>query len=164
MGLRVKKINTGAGTAHSNSTDETSVARYQFAADELTPGKVFLFSAAVRATATNSTDTLTIAVRFGSSSTVTSNTACATSAAVDVANDDVSVVHGWLHVQSATRAVMVVMMTDCDAEGTMAAENYTEILTIAAGTSYYLDVTADWSVANAGNSCQAEAWSVIEAV
>lgn len=161
--LRIRKVDAAAGTAHTNSTTEASLARYAFAADELTAGKVYLFNAAIRATATNSTDTLTIAVRFGSSSTVTSNTACASSAAVDVADNDIAVVSGWLHVMSATRAVMVVQMSDCDAEGTMAMEQYTEILTIAAGTAYYLDVTGDWSVASASNSCQSEAWAVVEA-
>jgi len=161
MSSRVIQTATAAGTAHSDSTTEASIARKIFAANELKPGQVWQFDCALRATATNSTDTLTVAVRFGSSATVTSNTACATSAAVDVANDDLSIVRGFLHVHSATRAVLTILMSDCDAEGTMAAEQYVEILTIAADTAYYLDVTADWSVASSGNSVQAEAFAVL---
>lgn len=164
MSLKVVQTDSAAGTAHSNSTTETSIARKIFAADELKPGQVWQFDCAVRATATNGTDTLTLAVRFGSSSTVTSNTACASSAAVDVADNDIAIVRGFLHVHSTTRAVLSITMSDCDAEGTMAMEQYVEILTIAAGTAYYLDVTADWSAASASNSVQSEAWAVLCAV
>lgn len=162
MGVRILAMNTAAGTAHSNSTDEGSLARYQFAAYALQPGTIIEFECSARATSTNSTDTLTIAVRWGSSATVTSNTACATSGAIDAANDDVCVVRGRLHVHSTTRAVMTVYLHDPDAEGTTSVEAYSEILTLVAGTAYYLDVTADWSVASASNSVQAEAWSVVQ--
>ena len=37
-----------------------------------------------------------------------------------------------------------------------------QVLTIAAATTYYLDWTADWSVAHADNECAAESFSVIE--
>jgi len=164
MSIRVVQADSAAGTAHSNTTTEGSIARKLFGAGELQPGQVWMFECAVRATATNSTDTLVIAVRFGSSSTVTSNTACGTTTAVDVANDDIALVRGTLHVHSTTRAVMTITMCDIDAEGTMAMEQYVEILTIAAGTAYYLDVTADWSVASASNSVQSEAWAVLCAV
>lgn len=160
---KIVKMDTAAGTPVTNTTTETSAARKAFAANELSAGKIYEFEAMIRATATNSTDTLLAKVRFGSNSTVTSNTAAATGTAVDVANDNMAVVRGRLHVQTATRAVLTVAMNDFGADAT-AAKMYSEILTIAPNTAYYLDVALVWSVANAGNSAQSEAWSVIEIV
>jgi hypothetical protein len=153
-----------AGTALSNSTTETSLAQKVFSADELQIGKIYHFEAGVRVTAQNSTDTFAIGVRFGTNATPASNTACGATTAVDAAVGDIAVVRGSIHVHSATRAVMLLTMSDVDAEGTMAVEQYMEILTIATGTPYYLDITGTWSVANAGNSAQAEAFSVLEMV
>lgn len=162
--LRVNQIASAAGTALTNSTTETSLARKAFSADELLPGKVYRFAGAVRATATNSTDTLALGVRFGTSDTPGSNTACAASAAVDVVNDDVGMVDGILEVQSATRAVIYGTLSDVDAEGSKLQATFFQVLTIAAGTAYNLDLTGTWSVASASNSCQAEAFHVVEAV
>lgn len=161
MGARIIWMDTAAGTAHSDSTTEASIARKAFAAGELLPGTVIDFECLARATSTNSTDTLTMTVRWGTSSTVTSNTAVATSGAVDAANDDIHIVRGRLHVQTTTRAIITVYLPDPDAEGVTSVEQYSEILTIAAGTAYYLDVTADWSAASASNSVQSEAWTGI---
>lgn len=163
MSLQLRQIASGAGTALSDSTTETSLARKTFAANELSEGKLFRFGGAVRATATNSTDTLAIGLRFGSSTTPGSNTACAASAAVDVANNDAAIVDGIIEVQSATRAVIYGTISDVDAEGSKLQATFFEILTIAADTVYYLDLTGTWSVASASNSCQAEAFHVVEA-
>jgi hypothetical protein len=162
MSARIVEMIEGAGTAHTNSTDEASLARKAFAADELSKGKIYKFFGAFRATATNSTDTLTPRIRFGTSGTVTSNTEIGVGSAVDVANDDTFIVDGYLHVQSATRAVFHGLISDCDADGSKLLNSFYQVFTIAAGTAYNLDITADWSVANAGNSVQAEAFGVIE--
>lgn len=147
-----------AGTAVSNTTTETSLHKLSLPAGALTPGKVLEGEVSVRVTAQNSTDTVQLKVRFGSDATVPgSNTSCAANTAVDAAVSDVATVKWRLHCQSETRAVLTVEMPDCDAEGTTSMESYQEILTIAQATAYYLDVTATWSVANAGNSVQAEA-------
>lgn len=162
MSARLVKMNTAAGTALSNSTTETSLAQKLFVANELSAGKIYEFEALIRVTAQNSTDTLALGVRFGSSATPGSNTACGATTAVDAAVSDLAVVRGRIHVQSTTRAVMALSMSDVDAEGTMAMENYGEILTLVAGTAYYLDITGTWSVASASNSVQCEAFSVVE--
>lgn len=163
MSIQIRTLDTGAGTAHSNSTTESSVASHTFTADSLQPGKVFLARCAVRATATNSTDTLTPAVRFGSSTTVTSNTSAGSGNAVDVADNDTFLVDLWIHCQSATRVVITGLITTADALGTDAVlDRVYLIATIAKGTTYYLDITADWSVASTANSCQSEAWAVLE--
>lgn len=161
---RVVSMSQAAGTALSNSTTETSLASWAIPADSLTPGKVYLISGGVRVTAQNSTDTLALGVRFGTSATMSSNTAVGASTAVDAAVSDLATFSFFLHCHSATRAVITGTMSDVDAEGTVAMENYQEILTIATGTAYRLDVTGTWSVASASNSCQAEAFSVIEIV
>lgn len=163
MSLRLVQVASGAGTELANSTTETSLARKTFAANELSAGKVFRFGAAVRVTDQNSTDTLTPRVRFGSAAAPASNTACAAGAAVDVADNDVGIVDGILEVQSATRAVIYGTISDVDAEGSKLQASFFEILTLAADTVYYLDITGTWSVAHADNKAQAEAFHVVEA-
>lgn len=164
MSARITNMLQAAGDPITNTTTETSFAKKTFAANELTPGKVYDIEAILRVTAQNSTDTIAVGVRFGTnSSTPGSNTACGASSAIDAAVSDMSSVRIRLHVHSTTRAVMSIMMPDPDAEG-QGVEAYTEILTIAPDTAYYLDVTGTWSVANAGNSAQAEAFTCIEIV
>lgn len=162
MPARLVQMSTAAGTALTNSTTETSLARKAFVANELSAGKIYEFEALIRVTAQNSTDTLAVGVRFGTSSTPGSNTAVGATTAVDAAVSDLAVVRGRIHVHSTTRAVVILTMSDADAEGTMALENYGEILTLAAGTAYNLDVTGTWSVASASNSVQCESFSVTE--
>lgn len=160
-GTQILQALTAVGTAVTNTTTETSFARKAFARNELSAGKVFEFEAMARATSTNATDTLTPRVRFGTSSTPASNTSVGAGAAVDVANNDYVVVRGKIHVLSTTSAVFIVTMNDPGADAT-AAKTYTEIVTIAADTAYNLDITGTWSVANAGNSARAEAFTVVE--
>jgi hypothetical protein len=161
--LRLNTMATAEGAEHENTTTEGSIARKAFAAGELLPGKIYGFECGVIVNDNNSTDTLTLAVRFGTSSTVTSNTAIATSAAVDVADGDVAIVRGTIHVQSTTRAVFLVEMAEPDAIGSITMKNQGPVLaTIAAETAYYLDVTADWSAAHADNEVAAMAFAVWE--
>lgn len=159
--LRVTQLALAIGTAVENTVTEGSVARKIFAAYELTPGKAYQFDAVVIASATNATDTLIAAVRFGTSATPTANTACATGTAVDVANGNMVVVRGILHVQSATRAVLTLNMNDAGADGT-AVKAYSEVLVINPAVANYLDITAKWSVASAGNVAACDAFGVFE--
>lgn len=162
MSAKVVQISTAEGTEHENTTTEGSIFRRAFAADELTVGSVWEMMCGVVVNDNNSTDTLTLAVRFGSSSTVTSNTALATSAAVDVADGDVALVRCRLEVQSTTRIVAYIEMSEPDAIATIAMKCQGPVLfTRAAGTAYYLDVTADWSVAHADNEVAAMGGHVI---
>lgn len=163
MALRLVQFSTAEGTEHENTIVEGSMARKAFAVGELLPGKVYGFECGIVVNDNNSTDTLTLAVRFGSSSTVTSNTAIATSAAVDVADADVAIVKGTIHVQSATRIVFVVEMAEPDAIGTITMKNQGPVLfTSVADTAYYLDITGDWSVAHADNEAAAMCFAVWE--
>lgn len=153
---------SAAGTALSNSVVESSLARWTIEANRLTAGKKYDFDFLGRVTAQNSTDTLLVSLRFGSSATPASNTACGSTAAVDAAVSDICVVKGTILVQSATRAVLTFQAMAPDAEGTTNTFQWSEILTIAAGTAYYLDVCGTWSVASASNSAQAESFVVVE--
>ena len=153
---------TAEGAEHENTTTEGSIARYIFPANSMKPGKVYEFTCAILVNDNNSTDTLTPAVRFGSSSTVTSNTAVATGGAVDVADADVGNMRGFIHVHSATRAVFEVWCNDTDATGTITSKYFQAIPTFDATVAQYLDVTLDWSVAHADNEAAAAAFAVFE--
>lgn len=162
MSYKLAQFSSAIGTDHSNTTTEGSVARKAFAVGELLPGKVYGFSCGVITSASDSSDTLALRVRFGSSSTVTSNTAIYTGGAVDQVDADLSWIRGELHVQSATRLVMCVAGSDPDAVGSISAKDAVVVVTTAAETAYYLDVTADWSVAATANKCAAACFAVWE--
>jgi hypothetical protein len=163
--LRLTQFSTAEGAEHENTVTEGSIARKTFAVGELKPGKIYGFECGIVANDNNSTDTLTVLVRFGTSTTVTSNTAIATSAAVDVADADVAIVRGTIHVQSAVRMIFMVEMAEPDAIGTITMKNQGPVLfTSVADTAYYLDITGDWSVAHADNEAAAMCFSVWEIV
>lgn len=166
MSFRLVQMSLAEGAEHENTTTEGSIARKTFAAGELVPGKVYGFECGVIVNDNNSTDTLTLAVRMGTTSaTPASNTAIASSAAVDVADGDVAIVKGTIHVQSATRYVFNVEMSEPDAIATISMKCQGPVLfTAVADTAYYLDVTADWSVAHADNEVAAMSFVVWEIV
>lgn len=162
--MSISRMITAAGTAVSNTTTETSLASWAVSANELQPNKLYRVTGAIRSTATNSTDTLTVTIRWGTSSTMSSNTSVFATTAVDQVNDDVVVFAFDLHVQTATRVAVSGFISDADAEGSKLLGSVYHILTTAKDTAYRLDVTATWSVANSGNSCQAEAFTIVEIV
>jgi hypothetical protein len=165
MGARIVDLTTAAGTAHSNSTTEASLASHSFSAGSLTPGKVYLIRGGARATATNGSDTATMRIRWGTSDTVASNTEVGVGAAVDVADNDVSTFTADLICQTATRAVLTGVLFDCDATNTAdAGQHFASILTIDQATAYRFDFTCDWSAASSSNSIQAEGFVVVEIV
>ena len=167
MSLRLTTMNLAVGTEHENTTTEGSIARKTFAAGELQPGKIYGFECSIVVIDSNSTDTLTPAVRFGTSTTVTSNTAIWAGAAVDVADADVGLISGTIHVHSATRAVINVVGTNgVDAVASLATISTSVVATLASpdSTAYYLDITLDWSVANADNEAASQSWAVWEIV
>ena len=159
--MRIVHQDTVAGTALSNSTAETSLCSYSFEAGELLAGKVYRFEGLLRTTAAGGANTLTVRVRFGTSATPSSNTAIATSDAVAQAAGDISHVTGEIHVQSATRYVIRVALSDPDAPG-QGVEGYGAIVSASEETAYYLDLTGEWSGASASDSGQSEAWTVYE--
>jgi hypothetical protein len=162
--MKLLSVETAAGTAHTNSTDEAVLGSYTFPAYFWQPGKVVKARAAVRATATNSTDTLTCYVRFGAAALT--GTAIYTSAAVDVADDDIFVADIQITCRDAdASSTLVCSVIGCnpDATGEAADIEFTIVSTVDTTAATYLGITGDWSVASASNSCQLEALSVFEA-
>ena len=165
MPIRPLSVLTSAGTAHSNSTTETVLASYTLPASSLCPGKVYHLHALAIATATNSTDTLTVVVRVGS--TTLTGTVCASSGAVDVADNDVVVVDLYFTVRDADSSSVVIVSGFCSAagaEGTATARVAYQSLALDTTVDNYIELTADWSVASASNSCRADAFIFTEMV
>lgn len=162
---QIVQFSTAEGAEHENTTTENTIARWSIRAGDLTPGKVFTGTVGVIVNDNNSTDTLTLAGRFGATSaTPASNTSLGASSAVDSEDADQAVVKWELHVQSSTRAVVYLDMQNPDAKGTGTVTRHMTVLTIAAATVYYLDVTADWSVAHADNEVAASSFVVTEKI
>lgn len=155
MPIAIQQVASGEGTEHENTLVEGSIYRKSFAANELRPGQVYSFAVPIIVNDNNSTDSLTPAVRFGTSDTVASNTLVASGSVIDVADNDVGVVFGWIEVHSSTRAVIFGGISGCDANGTVALNQFASVVTIAPDTAYRLDVTLDWSVAHVDNEAAA---------
>ena len=154
-----------AGTALTNSTNETVLGSYEIPANGLQAGKVYTMSGAVIATATNSTDTLRIRVRIGP--TTLTGTVVGDSGAVDVANSDVVVWSLTATVRNTGATSVVVVSGYCSApgaDGTATARVAFEQLSLNSEVAQKIEATGVWSVANAGNSCRCDSFIVAEAV
>lgn len=160
MGCRIVHMDTAAGTACTNTTTETSLCGYDFAAGELLPEKRYEFTAVLNTTA-SAGQNLTAQVRFGSSATASSNTSVASSGAVAGAANDMSVISGFIEVHSTTRYVIGVYYSEVDAAGEAVLLDML-VFTATAQTAYYLDITATWGAAAATESVRSEAFTVIE--
>ena len=157
------KAQVAAGTSHENSTDEASMSQYIIPAKTLVAGSTIRFWAAGVVEDNNSTDTLTMAVRLGTSTTVTSNTAVFSTAAVDVADDDIYCLQGMIQIRTAgSSGTAVAMMSyqDSDATGTAPKWNYKSSFAVDTTSALYLDITGDWSVAHADNEANSEMFVV----
>jgi hypothetical protein len=152
-----------AGTAHTNSTDETALSSYTIPANTLVAGSTIRVWAWGIATATNSTDTLTTALRLGTSATITSNELIYTSAAIDSVNNDIFCLQAVIQVRTAGAtgtAVAMISYQDPDLPGTAPKWNVKGSFTLNTTDANFLELSADWSVANAGNSCRSDMFVV----
>jgi len=155
-----------AGTALTNSTTQTVLASTELPAYSLgSAPKHYHVHGVVIATATNSTDTLDVKVRIGS--TTLTGTVVGDSGAVDVADNDKVIIDLDVDVRavSAAGSVDVIVsgvVSAPGAEGTATARVAYEPLTLTASTAYKIEVTGTWSVASASNSCRADELTVIE--
>lgn len=162
---RLISVLTAAGTALSNSTSETVLAASSIKAYGLQPGKVYRVRAAVIATATNSTDTLTVRLRVGP--TTLTGTIVGSSGAVDVANNDVSIIDVEMVVRDADSSSVVLchgIVSTLGAEGTATARAAFESLALDNAADQLIEVTGAWSVASASNSCRCDALTITELV
>jgi len=155
--------NTAASTAHTNTTTEALFStQYSIPANTLKAGTVVKIYFQGIATATNSTDTLTIKLYIGG----LAGTALLTGTATDVANNDIFA--GWFHLVIRTAGASGTMVgfgahTDAPAASGTATMDVTEILastTIDTTAAQVIGVGADWSVANAGNSARLDVLTV----
>lgn len=148
--------NTVPSTAVTNTVTETLFDQsLTIPAKHLQPGQLIKIRYQGIATATNSTDTLTIKLYIGG----LSGTLLITHAATDVANNDVFQGEYELIVRTVGASGTIVGVGSFKsvpaAEGTMTIKD--DILASTAidtTTSKVIGVSAQWSVANAGNSCR----------
>lgn len=149
--------NVAASTAHSNTTTEALFDKqYSIPANTLVAGSVVKIKFQGIATATNSTDTLTIKLYIGG----LAGTALLTGTATDVANNDIFAGEFTLIIRTAGATGTMVgygTHTEVPAASGTAVHDITEILastTIDTTAAQVVGVGADWSVANSGNSCR----------
>lgn len=125
---------------------------------ELAVGDVLEIAALVHCVSTNSTDTLTLRLKAGTEIIVAT-------AAVDVADDDIGYIHAFVVVRAigASGSLSALGVQQLGVEGTASAEPFRK----AAATEdisgdVAITVTAEWSVANAGNQAVLENLTVIK--
>lgn len=159
---RMVYANTAASTAISNTTTEALFdTQYSIPANTLKAGTVVKIRYQGIATATDSTDTLTIVLYIGG----LTGTALISHAATDVANNNVFTGEYTLIIRTAgASGTMVGVGTYKSvpaAEGTMTVKDdilaSTAIDTTAAQV---VGVSADWSVATANNSVRLDVLTV----
>lgn len=150
-----------AGTAVTASSTETAAAAATIPANSLQPGSLIKVRFQGIATATNSTDTLTVKLYIGG----LSGTALISMAATDVANNDVF--HGEYEIAVRTVGASGTIV-GCGtyksipaAEGTMTIKD--DILastTLDTTANQDITVSLTWSTTNAGNSARVDFFRV----
>jgi hypothetical protein len=156
-------VNTAASTTITNTTSETAFdTSHTIPANSLQPGDTFHVEWKGIAPSTNGTDTLTIRFRIGG---VAGTLVCA-GTATDVANDNIFAGRALITFRTVGAAGTMIAHAEHTeapaASGTAAmsvveAINSTAVDTTAAIT---LNVTAQWSVANAGNQVRLDTFIV----
>jgi len=157
-GTHTLYANTAASAAVSNTTTETAFDKsYTIPANLLVAGDVLTIKGQVIATATNSTDTLNIKLKLGS-------TVLVASAAVDVANNDVVFFEITVLVRTAGASGTYVAAGHCSTVG--AAGTVTQRAAFVASTAIdttatnAITVTATWSAASSGDSVRLDVLDV----
>lgn len=152
----VIKVAVAAGTALTASSTKTTLDSVVIPANTLKAGDVIRVRAQVVATATNSTDTLTVTLDMG-------GTAIATTGPVDVANGDIGYIDYdiVLRTVGASGTMVAAGSVALGVPGTVTAKPKfmasTAIDTTAALT---LAVSGTWSTTDAGNSCRLDIMDV----
>lgn len=154
---RMVYTNTAASSAHSNSTDEALFStQFSIPANTLQVGSLIKIRYQGIATATNSSDTLTIKLYMGG----LAGTALLTGTATDVANSNIFAGEweGIIRTIGASGTfVGVGTHTDVPAASGTATHGITEILASTAidtTAAQVIGVGADWSAASSGDSAR----------
>ena len=154
---------TASGTTLTGTSTEGSLARYIIPANTLVAGSTIRIKAAGSIPDQNSTDTLTIRIRIGSSSTVTSNATAFVSAAIDSEDGDLFFLDSLITCRGvgATAAIIAINhYQDPDVAGTATKWSSAGGITVNTTAALYLDVTGDWSAADPDNQVNTEVFVV----
>ena len=148
------KATVADGTSHENTATEGSLDQLAIPANTLVAGSTIRIWASGIVEDNNSTDTLTVFIRLGTSTTVASNEAVFTSTAVDSADADVYALNGVIQIRTAGSsgtAVAMFSFQDPDAAATTPAWQVKASFAVDTTSKLHLDFSADWSVAHADN-------------
>lgn len=144
-------VNTADSAALTNTVTETAFDKsYTIPANMLKVGDVIRISAQVLATATNSTDTLTVRLKIGSTTIISTG-------AVDVANNDIATITCELVVRTigASGTFVGTGEQSLGVPGTVTSKPFNLVsTTIDTTATQAITVTGQWSVASASNSCK----------
>lgn len=152
-----------ASTAVTTTTSETVFDKFPtIAANTLVAGSVVRFRYQGIATATNSTDTLTIKAYLATDTTAGAvvGTALLVGTATDVANNNIFSGEVTITIRTAGASGTLVAVgshTDVPAASGTATQGICEITastTVNTTVAQYPCVSATWSTNNAGNSCR----------
>ncbi len=172
MGYRLLSAAVAQGDEVENTTTEGSLAQHTFAANSLQVGKVYMITGSCNVNDSNSTDTLTLALRFGANATTPgSNTAIVSTAAIDAADSDIAAFVCYMTVRAVSASAGIVVFhgsicqSDAEAVGTTPMFGFHQVVSSLDTTSaLYFDYSADWSVAHADNEVAADSFIVAEIV
>lgn len=146
-----------ASAAVSNTTTETAFDKtVTIPADTLQPGDVIRVRAQAIATATNSTDTLDLQLRLGTTDILATG-------AVDVANNDIGYIDAEIVIRTigASGTMVAAGVVALGVPGTVTAKPKLMASTALDTTAAIsVNVSATWSVANAGNSVRLDVLDV----
>jgi hypothetical protein len=167
MALHLMQRAIAQGSEVENTTTEGSFAQYAFAANELQIGAVYMLTGTVIVNDSNSTDTLTCRLRFGSNASApASNTAIVATSATDVADGDIMSFTAYMQVRSTGSAGACVFwgfVSEIDAEAaatTPAFAFHQVVSSLDTTAALYFDASGTWSVAHADNEAAADAFVV----
>jgi hypothetical protein len=141
-----------AGSTTAESSAENECTEYIVPANTLVAGSTIrvrwvTLSGTIDA---SGTDTLICRLRFGSSTTASSNTECAVSTAVDQAANDFSVGDMVIQIRTATTAVAFGTIADSDALGSkLVSAQFEPSFTIDTTVANYINVTTQFSTTDA---------------
>ncbi len=145
-----------AGTALTASSTETLLGSYSIPADTLKAGTVVKVRFQGIATATNSSDTLTVKLYIGG----LAGTAILTGTATDVANNNIFAGEALIQIRTAGSPGTLVAVgthTDVPAASGTATHGICEITAstnVDTAVAQVVGVGGTWSSTNAGNSCR----------
>lgn len=149
-----------ASTAYTTSSTETLFDKYYTVpANSLRAGDVLIVKAQVIATATNSTDTLTLKLYIGG----LAGTAICSSGAVDVANGDIGLIVANITIRTigASGTFVANGTTSLGVPGTVTPKAFLLGSTaIDTTTSKVIGVSGTFSTTNAGNSARLDSLTV----